>query len=99
MISVFVSDVELFDMFEKRLRHWICNKDICELYLSYISKLIRENLFEDMTIDINKYIDDLYTNDTRVITLQVLREEKIDEKDILMKRSCEREDLFLVYNK
>lgn len=97
MINVQIDEATLLNLFMDRLEYWTTDSDIIELYEEYLQDLIDGGSFEDVELDVNVIIDNLYTNDTTIMDKKELLENYIDiydEDKVLAKN--EAQDLYLV---
>ena len=99
MINVRIDEATLLNLFMDRLEYWTNDKDVMELFGSYLKSLIDCGYFEGAELDINLIIDNLYINDTLVMDKEDLEDNNIDIKDtdkVLAKD--ENNDLYLISN-
>lgn len=97
MINVQIDETSLLNLFMDRLEFWTSDRDVLELYESYLEDLIDCGCFEGVELDINLIIDNLYINNTTIMDKGMLDDNDInvyDSKKVLAKN--EDKDLYLV---
>ena len=97
MINVQIDETTLLNLFMDRLEYWTADDDVLELYENYLRDLIDGECFEGAVLDINLIIDNLYINDTTIMSKEMLDNEGIevdDSKKVWAKN--EDKDLYLV---
>lgn len=97
MINVQIDETSLLNLFMDRLEFWTSDRDVLELYESYLEDLIDCGCFEGVELDINLIIDNLYINNTTIMDKGMLDDNDInvyDSEKVLAKN--EDKDLYLV---
>ena len=99
MINVKIDETTLLNLFMDRLKHWITNDDVLALYEDYLEELIDDGYFDGAELNVSRFVDNLYINDTTIMNKKKLLENYIDVYDcdkVLAKD--EDKDLYLVSN-
>ena len=98
MINVKIDETTLLNLFMNRLEYWTTNGEVLELYESYLKNLIDYGCFEDVELDVDLIVDNLYINDTAVTDKEGLSEQyniDVDDYDRIL-ASDEDKNLYLV---
>ena len=97
MINVQINETTLLNLFMNRLKYWTTNNDVLELYESCLRYLIDCGYFDGAEIDINLIIDNLYINDTTIMSRGMLdyNDIKVDDNEKVLAKN-EDKDLYLV---
>ena len=98
MINVKIDETTLLNLFMERLEYWTTDSDVLELYEEYLKDLIYSGCFEDVELDVDLIVDNLYINDTAVTDKEGLSEQysiEVDDYDKIL-ASNEDKDLYLV---
>lgn len=98
MINVKIDETTLLNLFMERLEYWTTDSDVLELYEEYLKDLIYSGCFEDVELDVDLIVDNLYINDTAVTNREGLSEQygiEVDDYDKIL-ASNEDKDLYLV---
>nr|DAP28678.1 MAG TPA: hypothetical protein [Caudoviricetes sp.] len=97
MINVQVDETSLLNLFMDRLEYWTTDNDVLELYENYLKDLIDGGCFEGAELDINLIIDNLYINDTTIMSKEMLDNEdiEVDDSEKVWAKN-EDKDLYLV---
>lgn len=97
MINAKIDETTLLNLFMDRLEHWTTDKDILALYERYLEDLIDCGIFEDAEININLIIDNLYINDTIIMSKEDFEKYIVDLNgyDKVLAKD-EDKDLYLV---
>ena len=99
MINVQIDETTLLNLFMNRLKYWITNDDVLALYEDYLEELIDSGCFDGTELNVSRFVDSLYINDTIIMDKKELLENYIDIYDsekVLAKN--EDKDLYLVSN-
>ena len=99
MINVKIDEITLLHLFMSRLEYWITNDDVLALYEDYLEELIDSGCFDGAELNVSRFVDSLYINDTTIMDKKELLENYIDVYDcdkVLAKD--EDKDLYLVSN-
>ena len=99
MINVKINKTTLLNLFMNRLEYWTTDADVLELYENYLEEMIDSGWFDGTELDVDMFIDNLYTNNTSIMDKKELLENYIDIYDsekVLAKK--EDKDLYLVSN-
>ena len=100
MINVKINEATLLNLFMNRLEYWITNDDVLALYEDYLEELIDSGYFDGAELNVSRFVDSLYINDTTIMDKKELLENYIDVYDcdkVLAKD--EDKDLYLVSNR
>lgn len=97
MINVKIDETTLLNLFMDRLEYWTADDDILVLYENYLRNLIDCGCFEDVELDINLIIDNLYINNTTIMNKGMLDDNdiKVNDSDKVLAKN-EDKDLYLV---
>ena len=99
MINVQIDETSLLNLFMNRLEYWTTNADVLELYEDYLKELINGGCFDGAEIDISLIIDNLYINDTTIMSRGMLdyNDIEVDDNEKVLAKN-EGKDLYLVSN-
>ena len=81
MVKVRISEDDLLDLLMQRMKYWTDDTRVLSLYENYLSNLINEGIFEDISLDIMLLVDNLYINDTQIMDEEDLKNNDIDVDD------------------
>ena len=92
MINVQIDEVDLLNLLMDRMEYWTQDEKVLNLYEEHLRELIDNGCFEGVQLDIKYLIDNLYVNDTTILSEEELTE--YDDHSILAKDLDN--DLYLV---
>lgn len=97
MINVWIDEVDLLNLLMERLEFWTQDKYTLNLYEKHLKDLINGGTFEGIDLDsINTIIDNLYINDTTMMSKEELEESKGLGNDYTILAKDIDNDLYLV---
>lgn len=94
MITIKINEWDLLDILMERVKYWTTDGEVLSLYESYLDDLIESGCISDIELDVMVFIDNLYINDTLIMTSKELRENNIDVENGRVLYS--QDDLYLV---
>lgn len=97
MVTVTVDEDTLLEMLLDRLRFWISDEDVIDLYKDYYEGLVYSGYFEGCNLDIMSIVDNDYINNLTTISKEDFEQYDIEDKtDDKIVASNEEEDLYLI---
>lgn len=97
MITVTIDEDTLLELLLNRIKFWISNEDIINLYRGYYERLVNSGCFEGCELDIKKIVDNDYTNNLTTISKEDFEQWDIEsEVDDSIVASNEEKKLYLI---